>query len=536
MIKSDTDFLVVGSGIAGLSFALRVAAFGTVAVITKKKDSESSTNYAQGGIASVIKPNDSFDKHVEDTLTAGRGLCHEGVVKKIIEHGPRSILNLWNLGVEFSFTGSAGQLHNLDVGKEGGHSEKRVVHAADYTGREVETRLISAIKANPKIEVFEDHLAIDLLVDEQDGQKVCYGCRVFDAETNEVETFLAPVTLLATGGLGRVYLYTTNPSIATGDGVAMAYRAGASIANMEFIQFHPTSLFHPLGDSFLISEAVRGEGAKLRLKSGEAFMKKYHPQKDLAPRDVVARAIDRELKLTGDQCVYLDLTAIKSNYIMARFPNIYNRLRALELDITREWIPVVPAAHYMCGGIMTDVQGRSDIKNLFAVGEAACTGMHGANRLASNSLLEAVVVAEFAAEAAAEAYNEIKSFSPPEKLATFTENRSGAVGEHENILVSHGITELRRLMWNYVGVVRSNERLKRANRRLAILTEETEELYHKFPPTFGTIELRNLVAVADMIVKSAISRKESRGLHYNVDYPDTDDKNWLRDTIIKADA
>ncbi len=535
MIRHEIDFLVVGSGIAGLSFALRVASKGKVAVITKKKDSESNTNYAQGGIASVIKSEDSFEKHINDTLQAGRGLCHDDVVRVIVEHGPDAIRKLIDLGVAFSHTGDRSSLENLDAGQEGGHSAKRVVHAADYTGREVETRLLAAIKASPNITLYEDHLAVELIVDSAAGKTNCYGCHVFDAISGEIKAFAARVTLLATGGLGQVYVHTTNPSIATGDGVAMAYRAGASIANMEFMQFHPTALYHPEGDYFLISEAVRGEGARLKLKSGETFMENYHEQKDLAPRDVVAKAIDRELKLSGDPCVYLDLTPIKSDYIMRRFPNIYNRLLGLGIDITRDPIPVVPAAHYMCGGIRTDVRGKTDIGRLYAVGETACTGMHGANRLASNSLLEAVVVAEFAAESALDTFDSTISLGIPKLLEKYMEDSGNSVGEHEEVLISHSKSELRRHMWHYVGVVRSNERLNRAWKRLEILTEETEDFHHRYPPSFGAIELRNLVTAAQLIVRSAMLRKESRGLHYNVDYPETDDINWRYDTILRKD-
>jgi len=536
MVVHKIDFLVVGSGIAGLSFALRAASKGKVAIVTKKKDSESNTNYAQGGIASVIKSQDSFDRHINDTLLAGGGLCHEGVVKRIVERGPYAIEELLKLGVDFSRSGRDRTLSSLDAGQEGRHSEKTVVHAADYTGREVETRLLAAIKANPNIRIFEDHLAAELLVDTVAGKRTCFGCSVFDALSGNMEAFVAPITLLATGGVGRAYLHTTNPSIATGDGVAMAYRAGASIANMEFMQFHPTSLCHPRGDSFLISEAVRGEGAKLKLKSGEEFMVKYHPQRDLAPRDVVARAIDRELKLSGNACVYLDLSKIDAAFIMRRFPIIYSRLTALEIDITRTPIPVVPAAHYMCGGIQTDVEGRTDIKHLYTVGETACTGMHGANRLASNSLLEAVVTAEFAAYTAVEDFGSISAFSPSSSVIDYRSNSPGPVGEHEEVLISHSIGELRRLMWDYVGVVRSNERLLRARKRLRILSEETEEFHRMLPPSFTAIELRNMVTSAHLIVESAISRRESRGLHYNVDYPDTDDEHCLIDTVMKLDS
>jgi len=535
MTKNDIDFLVVGSGIAGLSFALRVAERGRVAVVTKKNDSESNTNYAQGGIASVISSSDSFQKHINDTIRVGAGLCNEEIVRRIIEQGPKAIDNLLALGVDFSFTGDTRDLTTLDVGKEGGHSEKRVVHAADYTGREVETRLLNAIKANENIELYEDHLASDLIVDEVGGQLTCYGCRILDAITGKTKVFTAPVTLLATGGAGRVYIHTTNPAIATGDGVAMAYRAGATIANMEFIQFHPTSLHHPRGDSFLISEAVRGEGAHLRDHSGQTFMENYHPDRDLAPRDIVARAIDWEIKISGKQNVFLDMTEIKSDYIIRRFPNIYNRLMALKIDITRDWIPVVPAAHYMCGGVKTDVEGRTDIKNLFAVGETACTGMHGANRLASNSLLEAVVIAEFASYAAKKARDGVETFNPSRELLNFNVKSRNHVGRSERIYLSHALTELQRTMWDFVGVVRSNNRLQLAAKRIKMLVEESEEFHLKFPPTFEGIEQRNLSTVAYLILASAEKRRESRGLHFNADYPDTEN-DFRIDTLIKRAA
>ncbi|HEX9916443.1 MAG TPA: L-aspartate oxidase [candidate division Zixibacteria bacterium] len=526
-----TDFLVIGSGMAGLSYALKVSGLGSVAIITKKGECESNTNYAQGGIAAVLSSNDSFQLHIEDTIKVGMELCKEEVVARVVEAGPDCIEGLIELGVHFS--GTKGK---FDLGIEGGHSKKRVVHAKDYTGREVEDNLLKAVRSKQNITVYENHLAIDLITQHHlkgynpkpDEKVNCWGAYVLDIKSNRIKRFLAKTTLLATGGAGRVYLHTTNPSIATGDGVAMAYRAGTRVANMEFIQFHPTSLYHSQAESFLISEAVRGEGGKLKLKSGQTFMHKYHPKAELAPRDVVARAIDTELKASGDFCVYLDITHLDADFIQKRFPNIYKHCHQLGLDITKEPIPVVPAAHYICGGVITDIQGKSDIQGLYACGEVACTGMHGANRLASNSLLEAVVFAHFAAESSKEEFK--KDFSFPE-IPPWSEE--GVFDQKEWVIISHNRSEIEKAMWDYVGIVRSNSRLEMAKSRIDTLLKEINEFYNLNPVTYDVIELRNVSLVADLIVSSALMRKESRGLHYNLDYPQIDDTNWRKDTILQ---
>jgi len=531
--NNDYNCLVIGSGIAGLSFALRMAEYGRVAIVTKKKETESNTNYAQGGIASVVDSTDSFQKHIEDTLKAGAGLCDEEVVKMVVESGPSAIKSLIDLGVRFSYKSNRNKsLEKLDLGKEGGHSEKRVVHAADYTGREIENRLVRAVKDNGNITVLDNHIAIDLIYKDLNGKRRCFGAWIFDVRGIRVYKLLASITLIATGGIGQVYLHTTNPKIATGDGVAMAYRAGAKIANLEFMQFHPTALFHPEGEGFLISEAVRGEGGRLRLRTGKRFMKNYDPRMELATRDVVARAIDREIKLSGDPCVFLDLTHLKESFIRQRFPNIYGKLKNLGIDIAVDWIPVVPAAHYMCGGIDVDLEGRSSIENLYVVGEAAHTGMHGGNRLASNSLLEAVVFAEIAAGSARK---ELENHAGNnEMVSEFDRVMAGKihVSEEEKILIAHLMLDVKQVMSNYVGVVRSNKRLNWARRRLEIIKNDISDLWQDFPLSYDLIELRNLAAVAELIVECAQIRKESRGLHYNIDYPDQDDKNWKKNTII----
>jgi L-aspartate oxidase len=537
-MQMKTDFLVIGSGIGGLSFALKASEAGEVVIVTKKEDSESNTNYAQGGIASVMAKDDSFDLHVQDTLKGGAGLCKPEVVKKVVEAGPGCIDELIQIGVEF--TKKREKKDEFDLGLEGGHSKNRVVHAADLTGKEVENSLLSAVKAKKNVKILEDHIAIDLITQHhlkdyqrKKGEKIkCWGAYVLDKERNQVITCLSKVTLLATGGAGRVYVHTTNPSIATGDGLAMAYRAGAQVANLEFIQFHPTALDHPDGDSFLISEAVRGEGGLLRLKSGETFMEGYHPKKELAPRDVVARAIDHELKKRGDSCVFLDITHLDQKFIKLRFPNIYGKCLSLGLDITRDWIPVVPAAHYICGGVITDLEGKTGIENLYACGEVTCTGMHGANRLASNSLLEAVAFAHFAAGSAKHQLSTMKKFSFPPIPAWSLE---GVFDQQEWIVISHNRDWIQKFMWDYVGIVRSNRRLEQARRRIDILLDEIRSFYRINPITYDVIELRNITITAKLIIECALLRKESRGLHYNVDYPDKDDQNWLKDTVLKSE-
>ncbi|HUZ06939.1 MAG TPA: L-aspartate oxidase [Candidatus Paceibacterota bacterium] len=527
------DYLVLGSGIAGLTFALQVAPRGRVAIVTKKDRAESNTNYAQGGIASVTSKEDSFGLHVRDTLEAGAGLCKENVVRTIVEEGPARIAELIALGMKFSereIPASHGA-HELDLGKEGGHSKRRILHAKDVTGREIERALLDAVSKQPNIEIFENHLAIDLITSQKlgyVGANRCLGAYVFDKKSGEVEIFSAPVTVLATGGCGKVYLYTTNPDIATGDGVAMAYRAGASIANMEFVQFHPTCLYHPKAKSFLISEAVRGEGGVLKSLDGKEFMDGVHPLKSLAPRDIVARAIDSEMKKSGADCVLLDITHKPARFIIERFPNIYQTCLRYGIDITKEPIPVVPAAHYQCGGVVTNVDGESDIAGLFAVGEAACTGLHGANRLASNSLLEALVCAHRAAG------NVITNFKSQISDLRIPAWQSGnATNADELVVVSHNWDEIRRLMWDYVGIVRTNKRLQRAQKRIANLQEEIHDYYWNFIVTSDLLELRNISTVAELIVKSALMRPESRGLNYNLDFPNANPGWAQRDSVLR---
>jgi L-aspartate oxidase len=528
-MKIESDFLVIGSGIAGLSFALQAANHGKVSLVTKREITESATNYAQGGIASVFSTEDTFDAHVEDTLVAGAGICHEDVVRMVVEEGPHVIRNLINWGVKFTTSGDS-----YDLTREGGHSQRRILHADDVTGREIERALVEEAQANPNINIYEYHIAIDLITEAKVlRQKVkpnrCLGAHVLDIEKGAVKTFAAKITLLASGGAGKVYLYTCNPDVATGDGVAMAYRAGATIANMEFMQFHPTTLYHPNAKSFLISEAVRGEGAILRRRDGTAFMDKYHHLKDLAPRDIVARAIDNEMKTYGDDCVYLDITHKEPQYVMNRFPNIYQTCMEYGLDMTREGLPVVPAAHYLCGGVAVDGNAETDIQHLYAIGEVAFTGLHGANRLASNSLLEAAV---YAGRAYQHAVAQLKT---SEFTTSFiTEWDSGiATNSDEMVVVSQNWDEIRRCMWNYVGIVRSDKRLERAMNRIRLITEEINDYYWDFHITSDLIELRNIATVAELIILCAQQRKESRGLHYTIDYPERDDIHWMKDTFIK---
>ena len=537
-LQKNFNFLVIGSGIAGLTFALKVAKVGSVALVTKKQRAESNTNYAQGGIATVMAKDDSSELHVRDTLEAGAGLCKEDVVRTIVSEGPTLVHELVELGVKFTEKENArGQ---YDLGREGGHTKRRVLHAGDITGREIERALLTAVAAEKNIAVFEEMLAIDLITTQklgQPGANRCLGCYALNERTNTVEVFAAKITLIATGGSGKVYLYTSNPDIASGDGVAMAYRAGASIANMEFIQFHPTCLYHPKAKSFLISEAVRGEGAILRGKDGEPFMKRYHPMADLAPRDVVGRAIDAEMKKTGVEYALLDMTHKDADFIRKRFPNICARCLELGYDMTREPLPVVPAAHYQCGGVATNADGETEIEGLFAAGEVACTGLHGANRLASNSLLEALVVAHRAAHVAVKQHSMLHA--PASAKATAGKPRStlppwesgNAADPDELVVVTHNWDEIRRLMWDYVGIVRTDKRLLRARARIQNLQREINQFYWDYKVTPDLIELRNLALVAELIIESALQRRESRGLHYTLDYPSL--QSDARDTVLR---
>lgn len=534
-MEIETDYLVIGTGIAGLSFALEAAKSGKVAIVTKKEKREASTNYAQGGIASVFNLDDSFDLHIEDTLKSGDGLCNREIVEMVVKNGPAMINELIEMGVNFS---RQKEDNGLELGMEGGHSRRRIVHTKDKTGSEVERVLLNRVEENKNITIYEDHMAIDLItisklirrgIIKSETKESCWGAYVLDAESGEVITFHAKVTVLAAGGVGKIYLYTSNPDIASGDGIAMGYRAGVKAANMEFVQFHPTCLFHPHAKNFLVSEAVRGEGGILLNGRGERFMEKYHPLKDLAFRDIVARSIDMELKKSGNDCVYLDISHRPEEFVKDRFPHIYENCLKYQIDITKEPIPVVPAAHYMCGGLLTDENGRTNISNLYAIGEVACTGLHGANRLASNSLIEALV---FARKAVVRSMQDLENnrnipFAKPPIWETGI-----ATDSEEMVVVTHNWEEIRRLMWNYVGIVRTNRRLARARARIENIQSEIKEYYWNFTVTRDLLELRNLALVGELIITCATLRKESRGLHYNLDCPDRDDENWLRDTVI----
>jgi len=545
-MEFNTDFLVIGSGVAGLSFALKVAEHGTVALVTKREMMESNTAYAQGGIAAVLSEVDSFDLHIQDTLSSGDYLSNREVVDMVVKNGPDFINELIDLGVQFSLNenpqveqASSTTGEKYDLGREGGHSENRVIHADDMTGRAMGSVLVDHVMKHKNITVYENHIALDLItystrmrsgVVVKQHNADCCGAYVLDIKTKEVKTFASQITVLATGGAGKVYLYTSNPDVATGDGIAMGYRAGASVANLEFVQFHPTCLYHPDAKNFLISEAVRGEGGVLVDASGNPFMQKYDKLEDLACRDVVSRAIDSELKKSGAESVYLDISGKDSEFVKKRFPNLYSKCMQFGFDMTKEPVPVVPAAHYMCGGIATDLNGKSDINRLFAIGETACTGLHGANRLASNSLLEALVYAD---KSAAQAIKELKEFEGNTYFDPPKWDDSGTTDSDEVSLVSHNWDEIRRFMWDYVGVVRSNKRLERALRRIENIQKEIRQYYWDFKVTSDLIELRNIATVAELVIKCAMKRKESRGLHYTIEYPEKDDVNWLKDTILK---
>ncbi len=528
MIVMDVDTLVLGTGIAGLSFALRASKFGNVAVVTKKSDTDSSTNNAQGGIAAVLSSVDSYESHIRDTHVAGAGLCREDAVDILVHEGPARVLELADLGVRFT-RGDDPTTMGFDLGREGGHSTRRIVHAADLTGREIERVLVATVKANPKINIFEQHYAIDLLTEDVGGKKVCRGASVLNSDTGEVIVIRAKITMLATGGSSKIYLHTTNPDIATGDGVAMAYRAGAVISNMEFIQFHPTTLYSDAARNFLISEAVRGEGGILRLKTGEAFMSKYHAMADLAPRDIVARAIDNEMKKSGEPCVYLDVTGLSEEKIKEHFPYIRERCLEVGIDIAKDLIPIVPAAHYTCGGVWVDTMGRTTVENLYACGEVSCTGVHGANRLASNSLLEAIVFAKRSADDAAAKIGSLALGDAAEFDMTGHADRVPL-----NIIEDLEST-VRTAMWEYVGIVRTDKRLNKALQVVDGVKETADRLYETGILTPSLLELRNMAQTAKIIIMSALRRKESRGLHYSPDYPYLSDKPEETNIVIGED-
>ncbi|MBT3059391.1 MAG: L-aspartate oxidase [Candidatus Thiodiazotropha sp.] len=527
------DVLIIGSGAAGLSLALHLDSGLKIAVISKRELKETNTYYAQGGISAVLDEEDSIASHVKDTLDAGVGLCDEKIVQLVVEQGPMNIDWLLKGGVNFTRDDNSESSSGYHLTREGGHSHRRVIHAADATGKEVETTLQAQVMAQSNIDLFEHHIAIDLITSERSQekqQKRCYGAYILDHKNSRVETFAARFIVLATGGASKVYQYTSNPDVATGDGIAMAWRAGCRVANMEFIQFHPTCLYHPEAKSFLISEAVRGEGGQLKLPDGSRFMHHFDTREELAPRDIVARAIDHEMKRIGADCLYLDISHKPADFVQEHFPTIYRRCLDFGIDMTKQPIPVVPAAHYTCGGVMADEKARTDIAGLYVIGESAYTGLHGANRMASNSLLECLVFANLAAED----IHALDAETPePPALPPWDESR--VTEPDEEVVVSHNWDELRHFMWDYVGIVRSNKRLMRACRRIDLLRREIVEYYSNFRVSIDLLELRNLVDVADMIIRSAQSRRESRGLHFIIDYPYLDDRVQQRPTILIPD-
>lgn len=519
-----TDFLVLGSGLAGLYFALKVAPHGSVTIATKTKMIETTTARAQGGIAAVIDPADSFENHIQDTLQAGQGLCHREVVETIIQTAPQLIQELMAIGVAFTQKNKKPALT-----QEGGHSRPRILHARDATGSEIQRALVEQCLRHPNIQFLEDHMAVDLIVNRHltnPTQPQCHGAYLLNTQTGEIQTAAAKITLLATGGAGKVYLYTSNPDSATGDGMALAWRSGCPIANMEFVQFHPTCLYSPKAKNFLISEAVRGEGGLLTTRDGNPFIKKYDPRGELATRDIVARAIDFELKKSGEPYVHLDISHRPAAFIKERFPTIYQQCLKIGIDITQAPIPVVPAAHYCCGGVPTDLQGRTALPRLYAAGEVAHTSLHGANRLASNSLLEAACLAHFAAQ---DSLTKLKEITLEPSIPDW--DPKGASDSDEEVVISQNWEEIRTFMWNYVGIVRSNKRLERAQNRIKLLLQEINEYYWNFIINKNLLELRNLSIVADLIIRSALDRKESRGLHYNIDYPKMDPA-YQKDTTL----
>jgi L-aspartate oxidase len=528
MNQPQYDAVIIGGGAAGLSLALHLAENAKIAVITKGRLREGATYYAQGGISAVLDAKDSIESHIEDTQRAGAGLCDADVVRYTVEHGREAIDWLVECGVDFTRETRPDGTTDFHLTREGGHSHRRVLHAADATGREIQNSLVGQLKRHPNIDVLENHIAVDLITSAKLGQgnNHCLGCYVLDKVKQQVITLSSRFTVLATGGAGKVYLYTSNPDVSTGDGIAMAWRAGCRVANMEFVQFHPTCLYHPKAKSFLVTEALRGEGAVLKLPDGTRFMPNFHPEAELAPRDIVARAIDHEMKRLGLDCVYLDISHQPADFIRSHFPNVYTRCLEFGIDITREPIPVVPAAHYTCGGIMTDMRGQTDMDGLYAIGETAFTGLHGANRMASNSLLECLVFAKAAAEDIAA---RLKEPSQPQTLPPWDDSQ--VTQSAEEVVIAHDWDELRRVMWDYVGIVRTDKRLQRALERIRILQKEIDEYYASHTVNNDSLELRNLVLVAELIVRSALDRKESRGLHYTLDHPELDDSN-LHNTIL----
>ncbi|MFA6029036.1 MAG: L-aspartate oxidase [Elusimicrobiota bacterium] len=532
-MDSSSDFLVIGSGIAGLSAALKLSELGTVALVTKKAAADSATNYAQGGIAAVVGENDSLESHVADTLRTGGGLCREGVVRSVVADGPARVKELIELGVRFSES-----RRRLDLGLEGGHSHRRVLHAGDFTGKEIERALVQSLRAHPSVRLIENHVAVDLLLDDSPakipaGENRCRGAYVLDAASGEVRVLRARATVLACGGAGKVYLYTSNPDIATGDGMAMAYRAGVPLANLEFVQFHPTCFYDPgvreeQGRRFLLSEALRGEGGVLVRRDGTRIMEGVHPLKDLAPRDVVARAIDAELKRTGAECAYLDMTARPRDFLEKRFPNIFAHCLGAGVDLSKDPIPVVPAAHFFCGGVDVDGDGATALPGLYAIGETAHTGLHGANRLASNSLLEGVVFAERVRRRIGRDWERVRGDALP---AADPWRPAPSSAKQESVYILQDWDEIRRLVWNFVGIVRNDRRLSSALERMRIVRREVMEVYRDYPMSRDLVELRNISLLAELLIASASSRKESRGLHYNTDHPEPREAE-RRDTLV----
>lgn len=533
MMKQICDFLVIGSGLAGLAYALKVADRGHVVILSKTAAPSTNTSMAQGGIAAVMSPDDSFESHIRDTLNAGAGLCREDVVRAVVEDAPQRVEDLLTWGIRFDASGPDDA--PLSLTREGGHSHRRILHVQDHTGRDIHKELLARAQAHPNIEFREFHFAIDLILDRDfkpfsTQTARCIGAHAYNQKTGELVDFFSRFTLLATGGAGKTYLYTSNWSGATGDGIAMAYRAGARVANLEFMQFHPTCLYHPSARNFLVTEAIRGEGGILINSEGTAFAKQMHPMGELAPRDIVARLIDAEMKRSGAACVYLDITHQSAEFLKERFPIIHETCLQYGIDMTTQPIPVVPAAHYLCGGVLTDTNGRTDVHGLLAAGETACTGLHGANRLASNSLLECLVFSHNAAKFTLDHLDEFGKPTPFDGIAAQAEDHN----EDEMIVISHVWDEIRRLMWNYVGIVRSTRRLERAKKRMETILTEVSEYYGNLKLHPDIIELRNLALIADLTVRCALARKESRGIHYNIDFPQPDESRMASDTIVPA--